>query len=116
MYNASNNYYRITGIGYDYRDVYIITTHYYHFMHIITGTPGASPYGGCYSDFNVVEANMKLRFGEMNSTTNFISSLFFSLLSSLSLSLLLSLLRREMLYEALKGTSVFPLALTAFPR
>uniref|UniRef100_A0A1X7UMB8 Glutamate--cysteine ligase n=1 Tax=Amphimedon queenslandica TaxID=400682 RepID=A0A1X7UMB8_AMPQE len=52
--------------------------------YVVEGTPGASPYGGCYSDFNVVEANMKLR--------------------------------REMLYEALKGTSVFPLTLTAFPR
>ena len=25
------------------------------------GTPGASPYGGSYGDFNMVEANMKLR-------------------------------------------------------
>ena len=29
---------------------------------MILGTPGSAPYGGCYGDFNLVEANMKLRY------------------------------------------------------
>ncbi len=29
--------------------------------HVCTGTPGATPYGGCYLHFNMVEANLRLR-------------------------------------------------------
>ena len=29
------------------------------------GTPGAQPYGGCYTDFNIVESNMALRWVEL---------------------------------------------------